>query len=68
VNRLFRLLRDQVRPDMPEHHERARPGEQKRSILDFSHSEGVLGWAPRVQLEEGLAATVEWFRARSAGA
>ncbi len=62
VNQLFRLLRDQVRPDVVERHAPARPGEQRRSVLDFSHSSSVLGWSPEVTLEEGLRATVEWFR------
>jgi UDP-glucose 4-epimerase len=65
VNELFRLMRDEVQPDMPERHEPARPGEQRRSILDFSQSRDVLGWTPEVNLKDGLAATVEWFRKRS---
>ena len=62
VNQLFRLLRDQVRPEMPEKHEPARPGEQRRSILDYSRTRSVLGWTPEVSLEDGLMATVEWFK------
>jgi dTDP-glucose 4,6-dehydratase len=34
---------------------------------DISRARTVLGWEPRVSLEEGLASTVEWFR-RSSGA
>ncbi len=66
VNELFRLLRDQVRPEMPERHEPARPGEQRRSILDYSHSKETLGWSPSVNLEDGLRLTVEWFVDRAA--
>ncbi|NNE48144.1 MAG: NAD-dependent epimerase/dehydratase family protein [Rhodothermales bacterium] len=68
VNQLFRLLRDEIRPEMPERHEEARPGEQRRSVLDYKHSEQVLGWAPTVSVEDGLKATVKWFRARAVDA
>jgi UDP-glucose 4-epimerase len=67
VNELYRLLRDQIRPEMPEYHEAARPGEQRRSVLDFAYSRDVLGWSPQVPLVQGLQSTVEWFRARTTG-
>jgi nucleoside-diphosphate-sugar epimerase len=31
---------------------------------DISKAKRLLGWAPRVELEEGLARTVEWCRSR----
>lgn len=37
-------------------------GEQRRSVLDCSLARRVLGWEPRVPLEEGLCRTFEWFR------
>ncbi len=64
VNKIFRLLRDQIRPGMPERHEPARPGEQRRSILDYSHSSSVLRWSPQVTLEDGLRMTADWFQER----
>lgn len=39
-----------------------RPGELQRSCLSIEKAREVLGWTPRVELEEGLARTVEWFR------
>jgi UDP-glucose 4-epimerase len=39
-------------------------GEQKRSCLDASLASRVLGWRPQVELEAGIAKTVEWFKAR----
>ena len=65
VNRLFQLLRDEVRPTMLERHEPARPGEQRRSVLDYAHARAVLDWSPQIAIEEGLSATVEWFRAHA---
>jgi len=38
-----------------------RPGHDRRYALDTSRLRG-LGWAPRVRFEEGLRATVDWYR------
>ena len=35
---------------------------------DISLAGRILNWAPRVPVEEGLARTIEWYRARKAGA
>jgi UDP-glucose 4-epimerase len=45
-------------------HGAARPGEQRRSLLDASRARRVLGWVPRVTLDEGLRRTVASIRAR----
>jgi UDP-glucose 4-epimerase len=42
-------------------HGPAIPGEVYRIYLDVSRIREVLGWQPRVPLEEGLRRTVEWF-------
>jgi UDP-glucose 4-epimerase len=39
-----------------------RPGEIDRICLDISKAERLLGWAPRVWLDEGARCTVEFFR------
>lgn len=46
---------DRVRPDA---------SEVMRLVCDARKAETLLGWRPRVTLEDGLAETVEWFRAR----
>jgi len=40
-----------------------RPGEQRRSLLDASRARRLLGWTPRVALDEGLRRTVAAARA-----
>jgi UDP-glucose 4-epimerase len=47
-------------------HEDARAGDVARTHADASAAERDLGFRPSVRLEEGLARTVEWFRARRA--
>ena len=41
-----------------------KPGEQRRSALNYDLAREVLGWQPRIGLEEGLAQTVAAFRER----
>ncbi|MFT5143077.1 MAG: UDP-glucose 4-epimerase [Rhodothermales bacterium] len=64
VNMLWRTLRDLVDPALPEIHGPGMPGEQMRSVLAYGKTQANLGWNPTVSLEEGLAATFEWFRRR----
>ncbi len=45
-------------------HAPARLGEQKRSCIDPSAAARAIGWRPEVALADGLARTLEWFRAR----
>jgi UDP-glucose 4-epimerase len=64
VNALLRLLAEAVGVRPEAGHGPAVPGEVRRIVLDVSRAERLLGWRPRVSLEEGLRRTVEWFRAR----
>jgi UDP-glucose 4-epimerase len=68
VNELYRILRDQIAPEMPEEHAPGKPGEQRRSILGVDLAGRELGWKPEMKLEDGLAKTVEWFAQRLATA
>jgi len=42
-----------------------RPGHDRRYKMDGSRIAG-LGWEPQVPLDEGLAATIDWYRANEA--
>jgi UDP-glucose 4-epimerase len=48
----------------PAEHAPARLGEQKRSCIDPSEAGRAIGWRPEVPIADGLARTLEWFRAR----
>jgi UDP-glucose 4-epimerase len=39
-----------------------RLGDLRRSCLDISRAEEVLGWTPKVKLDDGIARTVQFFR------
>ncbi len=50
-------------PDEPEFHP-PRLGDLRRSCLDISRAEQVLGWRPRIGLDEGIARTTDFFRSQ----
>jgi UDP-glucose 4-epimerase len=61
VEEIVRLLRPAVEPRfgaLPD-----RPKERIR-VADIDRAQAVLGWAPRTPLNDGLAATVDWYSAR----
>lgn len=43
---------------------RPRPGPASKIVIDISKARAELGYQPRVDLEEGLRRTIEWFRAQ----
>jgi dTDP-glucose 4,6-dehydratase len=38
-----------------------RPGHDRRYALDWSKLRAELGWAPEVDFDEGIAATIKWY-------
>ena len=57
-------LRRAAGSDVPVQHAPARTGEQQRSAIIVNKAAKELGWQPKVQLEEGLRLTFEFFAAR----
>ena len=68
VGDVVEIVRRLVDADVAVIHDpgRVRPdaSEVRRLVCDASKAEKLLGWRARVDLEQGLAETVEWFRAR----
>jgi UDP-glucose 4-epimerase len=64
VVRLYEHLARAAAVGRPPEHAEARLGEQKRSCIDPSAAARAIGWRPEVGLADGLARTLEWFRAR----
>jgi len=62
VNTVYRLLKESMKSKVDAVHGPAKPGEQRRSCLDASHAEEVLGWRPRTPLDEGLKKTIDSYR------
>jgi UDP-glucose 4-epimerase len=62
VNELHRRLAHLAGVNRAAEHAPAKPGEQRRSVLDASRAKTLLGWRARTTLDEGLTQTVLWFR------
>src|SRR5262249_22277101 len=62
VNELYRRLARLTGARRAAEHAPARPGEQRRSLLDASRAKSLLGWRATTSLDEGLSQTVAWFR------
>jgi UDP-glucose 4-epimerase len=63
VNELYRAMADNSGVSDKAEYAPARQGELARSALDPSRAGLHLGWSPFTSLEQGTAATLEWFRA-----
>ena len=63
VNDLFRKLAILIEYKLEPRFGPARKGDVYRIALDNSRAADELGWAPQIQLEEGLRLTVDYFRA-----
>ncbi len=64
VNELFKILKEVTSYEKDPVYGPPRPGDLRKSILDWTKAREVLGWEPKVSLREGIEKTVEWFRKR----
>ncbi|MBN2055727.1 SDR family oxidoreductase [bacterium] len=64
VNRLVDCLRALLGVATPARHLPPRPGDVRHSLADISRARELLGYEPKVRLEEALHATVSWFLSR----
>jgi len=64
TQRIFDTLADLTGYARPAVYAEERPGDHAAIYLDPSRAREVWGWTPRTTLEEGMARTVEWFRAQ----
>ena len=64
VIELAETLKRTAGSDVPIQLAPPRPGEQQRSAVSIEKAERLLGWRPRVQLEEGLEETFNFFAER----
>ncbi|HKC99722.1 MAG TPA: NAD-dependent epimerase/dehydratase family protein [Methylomirabilota bacterium] len=62
VNELYQRLARLTDVERPAKHGPAKPGEQRRSLLDAARAKSLLGWTATTPLDDGLTQTVAWFR------
>jgi UDP-glucose 4-epimerase len=63
VVELYRLLAGAAGVELEPRFAPAKPGEQRRSVVDASRLAAELGVGELTELADGLRATAEWFRA-----
>jgi nucleoside-diphosphate-sugar epimerase len=64
LNETFKLLQSLTAYSGQPSYKPARGGDIKHSLADISKAEAGLGYKPKVDFEEGLRLTVEWYRGR----
>jgi dTDP-glucose 4,6-dehydratase len=62
VNEIAGLIREIVGADVPIIHQPLPEDDPKVRRPDVTKAHEVLGWEPKVSIEEGLKKTVDWFR------
>ena len=64
TNTIYRLIAERMGGSLTIEHGPDRQGDLRASALDSSRIGGLLGWAPKVSLEDGIGRTVDWFLAQ----
>ena len=62
IGELARLILEATGADVPIDHRPARAGEVERNVAATALASEALGFTARVELRDGLAETVEWFK------
>ncbi len=63
VNQIFDKIARAAGTKVKAKHGLGKPGEQRRSCLNWNLAKKVLEWQPEVGIDEGIRRTVEWFKA-----
>ncbi len=62
INRIFTILNTLTGKKAKEIHGPAKIGEQKTSCLKINRAKKILNWLPKVEIEQGLKLTVDYFK------
>ncbi|MGB9595639.1 MAG: SDR family oxidoreductase [Candidatus Poribacteria bacterium] len=62
INDLVFTIRSWLNSDMEPTYKEARKGDVQHSLADISKAQQFLKYEPKVNLEEGLKITIEWFK------
>jgi UDP-glucose 4-epimerase len=65
INRLLALVAEHAGASPQPVHEPPREGDIRRSEADISLARELIGYEPKVSIDEGIRRTVDWFAART---
>ena len=66
LNELVKLIGKLVGSEVEPLYETSRTGDVKHSLADIGKAQRLLGYEPKIGLEEGLRRTVDWLRTQGA--
>ncbi len=61
TNEVFKKINKEFNKNIAEKHGPERPGEQVTSSLSYLKAKKVLGWEPKVNFDDGIKQTIEWY-------
>lgn len=61
LNTLYNILQEKAKKNMPANYGEPRLGDVRDSLADISKAKKLFGYAPHIQIEEGLQITLDWF-------
>jgi UDP-glucose 4-epimerase len=62
INRLVNLLAQHLNWNKPPVYKEARPGDVRRHIANIVLAEEIIDFCPKVNIEQGLKRTLEWYK------
>lgn len=62
INQIAEKIAKAAGSAIPFRHGPPKPGEQLRSVLDYSSAKKVLGWSPETDIDTGIKKTWEFFK------
>ncbi len=65
VNELFQILKNLTGYDKDPVYKSPREGDIRKSVLSYEKAKRELDWEPKININEGLKRTVEWFKENS---
>src|SRR6058998_3991296 len=68
LNQTFRLLKTLIGYTGDVRYAPERAGDVKHSLADITRAEKYLGYKPKIEFEDGLSRTIEWYRSQEKAA
>jgi len=62
INTLIKIIMELLNCDKPIVYEKQRPGDVRRHIADVSLAKKLISFEQKIELEEGMKKTIEWYK------
>lgn len=62
LNQILKMLNEVTKQNLPAHYGPERAGDVRHSHANLERAKKVLGYAPTVDVREGLRRTLEWYK------